>query len=69
MKIKKSKYNELCMCWGFYRFMIDTCMAFNDTNHFIIAYGLDNEEAYYVAQKEEIEISPEDKEEFYKNYK
>ncbi len=69
MKIQKSKYSEIAMCWGFYLFLIDTCMAFNDTDHFIIAYGLDNEEAFYVAQKEGIEISADDLNEFYKDYK
>ena len=64
-KISKD-YDQICMCWGFYRFLIETCGNTNDTNGFIIAYGLDNQEAYNVAINEDVEILASDIDEFYK---
>lgn len=63
-KLSKKDENSIILCWSFYRFLIDNCMAYNDTSAFIIAFGLDNKIAYKLAKMNDIEIENADIEEF-----
>lgn len=57
MKISKKDYNEYCLLWQCYRFIIDTCKKDGwELQQFVSNFGLDSKEALYVAEKEEIDI-------------
>jgi beta-lactamase superfamily II metal-dependent hydrolase len=56
MKLSKKDYDQYALLWSVYRFLIDTCQMKDkwELTHFVEAFGLNNESAYYVAMKEEI---------------